>query len=198
MTESLTKRCTKCGIVKPREDFCKDGRYKDGLQAWCKDCTNTYKAKQRLERKTSPKPTVKGVKLAKKAIDMVEALPSNKYSMRKAYKAVTGCKEKPSLSMDVKHFWDNVGEDEVALDMFRRYLINDTKDIALKSAFTQYFQRAMTEGSLGEQNSALNLTFKVMGWLEKRGVSTDKPKIKTPEQRAQERAEYLKSMEEAN
>jgi len=34
------KRCTKCGLEKPFEDFYKNKGRKDGLNAWCKSCFN--------------------------------------------------------------------------------------------------------------------------------------------------------------
>jgi hypothetical protein len=37
------KRCSKCGVVKPREDFSRDKSRKDGLQYWCKACINERK-----------------------------------------------------------------------------------------------------------------------------------------------------------
>lgn len=33
------KTCSKCGLVKPAEDFHQRARAKDGLQDWCKSCT---------------------------------------------------------------------------------------------------------------------------------------------------------------
>ena len=193
MTEALQKRCSKCQQLLPRDQFHRDGRYKDGLQAWCITCTNTYKD----ELKAKPKPTPKGVKLGKKAIDILNALPESGYDMSKAYsKVVPNTVKSPKHSSRV--FWDAVGNDEVALDMFRSYLANDMKEINLQNAFTTYFQRAMVEGSLGEQNGALGLTFKVLGWLDKRGVDLGNNKPKTKEDRLRERAEYLKQMEQSN
>lgn len=34
------KVCPKCETVKPRESFAKGKRFKDGLQAWCRECTS--------------------------------------------------------------------------------------------------------------------------------------------------------------
>lgn len=36
-----TKRCTKCGCVKPTTEFCVDRSTSDGLQKWCKSCHRT-------------------------------------------------------------------------------------------------------------------------------------------------------------
>ena len=37
------KRCTKCGIEKPKKFFSKQSRQKDGLNPWCKDCYGEYR-----------------------------------------------------------------------------------------------------------------------------------------------------------
>ena len=39
-----TKRCSKCGKVKPILEFPKDKNRKDGLYTWCKQCCAEYKA----------------------------------------------------------------------------------------------------------------------------------------------------------
>lgn len=36
------KRCSKCGKLKPLEDFHKDKQYKDGYKCWCKECCKEY------------------------------------------------------------------------------------------------------------------------------------------------------------
>ena len=36
------RRCSKCGIEKPREEFYADNRLKDGLQSQCKPCNRAY------------------------------------------------------------------------------------------------------------------------------------------------------------
>jgi len=35
-----TKKCTKCGEVKPLGEYCKSKRYKDGFFCYCKQCKN--------------------------------------------------------------------------------------------------------------------------------------------------------------
>lgn len=37
-----TKRCTRCGVDKPLEMFCKDKKTKDGLNFWCRECVKKY------------------------------------------------------------------------------------------------------------------------------------------------------------
>lgn len=37
------KPCTKCGIEKSFDSFCKNAMRKDGLQAWCKDCKKRWR-----------------------------------------------------------------------------------------------------------------------------------------------------------
>lgn len=37
-----TKRCTRCGVEKPLEMFCKDKKTKDGLNFWCRECVKKY------------------------------------------------------------------------------------------------------------------------------------------------------------
>ena len=37
-----SKRCTRCGEVKPRSGFHKDKRRRDGLYSWCKMCFNAH------------------------------------------------------------------------------------------------------------------------------------------------------------
>jgi predicted Zn-ribbon and HTH transcriptional regulator len=34
------KRCRRCGAVKPREEFAKRVRLRDGRSSWCRDCKN--------------------------------------------------------------------------------------------------------------------------------------------------------------
>ena len=40
----MSKRCAKCGDVKPREAFNKDSRSSDGVRSQCKDCVRLYRA----------------------------------------------------------------------------------------------------------------------------------------------------------
>lgn len=40
MEQTKTKKCAHCGQEKPVTDFYKDGHTKDGLQSWCKQCSN--------------------------------------------------------------------------------------------------------------------------------------------------------------
>ena len=40
LTQCETKRCSKCGIGKSRDEFCKDKANRDGLQSRCKHCVN--------------------------------------------------------------------------------------------------------------------------------------------------------------
>ena len=37
-TETKTKRCTRCGAVKPMSDFYQNRNTRDGLASWCKTC----------------------------------------------------------------------------------------------------------------------------------------------------------------
>ena len=37
--EKQTKTCSHCGKELPLDQFCKSVRSKDGLQAWCKECS---------------------------------------------------------------------------------------------------------------------------------------------------------------
>lgn len=46
-----SKRCGKCKELKPLSEFCKSSASADGLQAWCKPCTNRAKAKYRATEK---------------------------------------------------------------------------------------------------------------------------------------------------
>jgi len=41
----MGKKCSKCGIVKPKIEFQKSCKAKDGLQSQCKECRKIYKAK---------------------------------------------------------------------------------------------------------------------------------------------------------
>ncbi len=42
-----TKRCSKCGKVKPVSEFNKDKRAKDKLRFWCKQCDKEYQKEYR-------------------------------------------------------------------------------------------------------------------------------------------------------
>jgi len=44
----IQKRCTKCGAVKPSEDFHRRKRSLDGMTTWCKPCAAEYAARYRL------------------------------------------------------------------------------------------------------------------------------------------------------
>ena len=46
-----TKRCSKCGEVKPVSEFNKNDTKKDGLQTHCKECVKKYKQKHYSENK---------------------------------------------------------------------------------------------------------------------------------------------------
>mgnify|MGYP003536459623 CR=1 FL=1 len=37
------KRCTRCGVEKPKDKFSRQSRQKDGLSPWCKDCCKEYR-----------------------------------------------------------------------------------------------------------------------------------------------------------
>lgn len=49
MSDSTTKRCTRCGVDKPLADFSKGARFKDGLQPYCKACMRAYRAERAAE-----------------------------------------------------------------------------------------------------------------------------------------------------
>lgn len=49
-----TKRCPKCGQVKPFSEFYKSAASKSGLQSYCKDCANHF-ARQKKEHNTTLK-----------------------------------------------------------------------------------------------------------------------------------------------
>jgi len=54
MSDQETKRCRKCGEVKPRPEFNRCASKKDGLQSYCKCCVKRHYAENRekiLERK---------------------------------------------------------------------------------------------------------------------------------------------------
>jgi hypothetical protein len=46
-----TKRCSKCGKIKPVSEFSKDKSRKDGLQSQCKSCAKQYNQDHKEERK---------------------------------------------------------------------------------------------------------------------------------------------------
>ena len=52
-TEEISKRCTKCGIVKPLSDFFKRSASKDGLSPTCKPCALAYGKQYQTENKVS-------------------------------------------------------------------------------------------------------------------------------------------------
>ena len=43
MTEEPTKRCSKCGEIKPLSEFYRLGRSPDGRQRWCKPCASAQR-----------------------------------------------------------------------------------------------------------------------------------------------------------
>lgn len=44
-----TKKCSKCGRELPISEFYRSSSSKDGLQGWCKDCTNNRLRENGLE-----------------------------------------------------------------------------------------------------------------------------------------------------
>lgn len=50
MKQTETKKCVHCGQEKPVTEFYKDKHTKDGLQSWCKQCSNS-RGKKAIERK---------------------------------------------------------------------------------------------------------------------------------------------------
>jgi len=196
MTEALTAKCTKCGELKDATCFARASANRNGLFNWCKTCYNVYrKARRHNPNPPHRKPTPRGVAMAKKAIDVIEALPEANYNITKAYAQVAGLKNKDNGYWAANKFFEHLGEDEMALEMFRAYLTRDLSSIDVKHAFTEYFQQAFTEGSLGEKNQALKLTFQVLGWLDKRVVEPSGKRIKTKEERMEDRAKFMESLE---
>lgn len=51
MPDDATKRCTKCGEVKPLSEFSRAPRNRDGLHCWCRACKN---ADRRARREADP------------------------------------------------------------------------------------------------------------------------------------------------
>lgn len=49
VNEEKTKKCAHCGQVKPVTEFYKDSHTRDGLQSWCKQCSNA-RGKKSVER----------------------------------------------------------------------------------------------------------------------------------------------------
>ena len=49
--EVKTKKCTKCGMEKPLSEFALNRRAKDGLQYYCKDCSNRVNSERYWRKK---------------------------------------------------------------------------------------------------------------------------------------------------
>lgn len=45
------KKCTKCKIDKPLEEFNREKRNRDGLMSWCRECWKEYKKQYNLDNK---------------------------------------------------------------------------------------------------------------------------------------------------
>lgn len=45
------KKCTRCGVEKPKSEFSKHARSKDGLSNWCKACASQYDKEYREKHK---------------------------------------------------------------------------------------------------------------------------------------------------
>ena len=45
--EQKTKHCAHCGQEKPVTEFYRDSHTKDGLQSWCKECSNSRSGNRR-------------------------------------------------------------------------------------------------------------------------------------------------------
>ena len=50
MEQTETKKCVHCGQEKPVTEFYKDSHTRDGLQSWCKQCSNS-RNKKTVEKK---------------------------------------------------------------------------------------------------------------------------------------------------
>lgn len=86
LAEPETKRCPRCGRDLPKEAFGKNRTTKDGLQNWCKECTNAQEKARKAARaatrnqapasKPEPKTTPPAVVVREKmtAKQMVDAL----------------------------------------------------------------------------------------------------------------------------
>lgn len=49
------KTCTKCGVEKPLEAFCRYYMSKDGRQTWCKACSSEHRKRTKEQRRTYAK-----------------------------------------------------------------------------------------------------------------------------------------------
>ena len=49
--EQQGKVCTKCGVWKSLDEFCKDKSKKDGRRSDCKECQKGYRAKNKEKRR---------------------------------------------------------------------------------------------------------------------------------------------------
>lgn len=47
--EQETKRCAHCGQDKPMTEFYRDKHTRDGLQSWCKECSNSRSGNRRAK-----------------------------------------------------------------------------------------------------------------------------------------------------
>ena len=45
----MTKHCAHCGQDKPVTEFYRDNHTKDGLQSWCKECSNSRSGNRRVK-----------------------------------------------------------------------------------------------------------------------------------------------------
>lgn len=48
-----SKRCTRCGEVKPLDEFGRDVTRVDGLRKWCRACTKAYASNQQVKDRTN-------------------------------------------------------------------------------------------------------------------------------------------------
>jgi hypothetical protein len=76
--DTETKTCSKCGEVKPVDDFYKDKRRKDGLSSNCKDCC---KASSTRWRKLNPS-KVKAIKQRSNSLNKEKLSASHKKWMQ--------------------------------------------------------------------------------------------------------------------
>src|SRR5690606_24826141 len=52
--QTLSKRCTQCGEVKPLEEFSPDKRRRDGRCSWCRGCDAKRKRERRWAKRGIP------------------------------------------------------------------------------------------------------------------------------------------------
>lgn len=153
-----TKKCAKCAVDRPLDEFGVDKRAKDGRQRYCKECNNAY-MKDRRSKKLI---TGKDIKDVSKLTQLMEALPEHNNNLGEAYHSLGTTKSLEVAKVQATKFLERVSDEalETVLAQFR----NPDKAASLLDAFDNYVRSVIATGTHTEQRDMFREAFRIFGW----------------------------------